>query len=578
DGGTDTTDRIVKNIQKRLRVSAKDNSSLISVQFEFSQPATASMIVNAVMNAYLANANATRAAQVGRTNDWVLRQSAAYRADIESLEKRIADFLQENNIPEVQGSYVAAIQLNKVQEQLVAAREELVRQQAALDTVSRGGGHSIAGATEALESKTIQTLKEFDIKLSEQISRLAPTDPRRINLEAALRNVQARMNRETQLVFDAAARNVEVARARVQSLEQAVQGEAARSQSSTIAGQTLRQLTAELDAKRQHYSTFLANAEQVRLAAVQAPTAHLLYEAVTPQRPAMSFGILSLVFGFIGGLLGSSGLIVLRNSMGTRINSTSDLALATGLPILGALPEIQGSRMGGLRQAARIAPLMTETFRAMWVRMRPQQSDGTVILVTSSEIGEGKTTVATSMARQFGNDGFRVLLVDADLRHPNIARVLNRRPVRGLEAVLEGRVTLEGAVAVDPVSGIDCLLATGGTNASPRLFSSAEFKQLLNTARRLYDFVILDSPPVLHVADPVLMASQCRFVLFVVQASRMAPDLVMEAVHRFYLEDREKIHGLLTRTPPRDLAAPDYYSGYTSPSRSASLPVIGVRR
>ena len=576
--GDDTTDRTVRNIQKRLRVQAKDNSSLISVQFEFSQPATAALIVNAVMNAYLANANMTRHAHMTRTSDWVSGQSAAYRADVEGLEKRVAAFLKENSVPEVQGSYVAAMQLNKTQEQLVAAREDLTRQQAALDTVSRGGGHALAGATETLGSKTIQILKEFDVRLNEQISRLASTDPRRINLEAALKYVQTRTNRETNLVFEAAARDVEIARARVQSLERAAQEEAARSQSTAIAGQTLRQLTAELDAKRQQYAAFLANAEQARLAAVQSSTAHILYGAVPPQQPAMSFGLLSLVFGVIGGVLGSSGLIVLRNSMGLRINSTADLALMTGLPVLGALPEVKGPMTDAGRKTNRIAPLVRETFRAMCVRMQPQQSDGAVILVTSSEVGEGKTTVATSMALQFGNDGFRVLLIDADVRHPSIASVLNLKPVHGLEAVLDGRVLLENAITVNSTSGVDCLVATGSANASPRMFSSREFKQLLNTARRLYDFVILDSPPVLHVVDPVPMASECRYVLFIVQANRLAPEFVMEATRRFYPEDREKIQGLLTRARPRDQEASDYYSGYSLPSRSPGLPLIGMRR
>ena len=95
-----------------------------------------------------------------------------------------------------------------------------------------------------------------------------------------------------------------------------------------------------------------------------------------------------------------------------------------------------------------------------------------------------------------------------------------------------------------------------------RYFASEEFRQLLALSRNEYDFVILDSAPVLHVADPVLLAKLCHYVIFVVEAGRVSGDLVAEAIRRFPEADRNKIYTLLTRVRFNDLDKRDYYRGY----------------
>ena len=95
-----------------------------------------------------------------------------------------------------------------------------------------------------------------------------------------------------------------------------------------------------------------------------------------------------------------------------------------------------------------------------------------------------------------------------------------------------------------------------------RALSSDRFEQLLTASRRAYDFVILDSPPVLHVADPVLLANLCQHVIFIVEAGRVPGEQVGEATRRFPAEDRSKMVTLLTRVRPSHLDKRDYYSGY----------------
>ena len=164
-----------------------------------------------------------------------------------------------------------------------------------------------------------------------------------------------------------------------------------------------------------------------------------------------------------------------------------------------------------------------------------------------------------TLARRFADDGFRVLLIDADLRRPRIASILDLSHYNELGLVLEGKVALEHGVVT--VNGLDYLLAYEQDNPV-KVLSSDQFVELLSASRRTYDYVILDSPPVLHVADPVVLAKMCQHIIFIVQAGRLSDELVREATQRFAEEDRAKMVTLLTRVPSRYLKSHDYYSGY----------------
>ena len=559
EDGNDATDKIVTYIQKHLLVRATDNSSsVISVQFEAGAPHTAAMVVNALMATYLSTVDAARDAQIAKTDQWISQQMAINSQEVKSAEQRVTQFMQEHhNLSEVQGSLTGAIQLSKDQAQLALAREDLARQQAALDTISHGGGGSITGAQETLESKSIQTLKELEAKVIGQISSLSPSDPRRIPLRDKLSGLRAQINNENGSVANSISRTVRIARAHVQALEIAVQKESQIAQDSTVAGSTLRQLTNDLEAKRQLYVAFLTRAGQVRISAVQAPSARILFQAVPPQRPVLSFGVISLLLGFLGGVVGAAGIIMMRSTLSLKINSTDEMAIVTGLPAFGSLPDF---KQGILEP--QTGSLVTETFRAMWLAMRSPQNGGTAILVTSTESKEGKSTIALALACRFAGDGFRVLLIDADLRRPRLATILELRPGGYLESVLSGTVTLDMAVVHDTKLGLSCLLANGSFENPIRALSSDRFEQLLTSSRQAYDFVILDSPPVLHVADPVLLANLCQHIIFIVEAGRVPGEQVGEAIRRFPAGDRSKMITLLTRVRPGHLDKRDYYSGY----------------
>ena len=456
------------------------------------------------------------------------------------------------------------MRVSRVNDQLAVEREVLARQQAMLDTVTRNGGVS---AQETLASRTIQALKEREALLIQEIALLAPNDPRRGPIQAGLTSMRAEIASETDKIIASIKRDTEVARSTVAALESLAQVLTTSAQTSSVAAATLVKLKSDVEAKRQIYLDFTTRADQARLAAGQVASARILYQAEPPRQPDHASALMALLFGGIGGMATACGLIFVRAVMNTKINSTNDMALIMGIPVFGSLPEIKGGARRDLLTA--IAPsqttsLVTETLRALWLAMGSVATDrqGITVVVTSSEIGEGKTTVAVALACRVASDGFRVLLIDTDLRCPRVASIFNMVKKRFLEFVVKGSVTLEQAVSHDPRSGVDCLLADGSSENPMKVLASEQFEAMIMASRRLYDLVVLDSPPVLRVADAVMLAKFSRHILFIVEAGRMTADLVIEAIRRFAEEDRPRIVPILSRVRPANLNKRDYYGGY----------------
>jgi Mrp family chromosome partitioning ATPase len=166
------------------------------------------------------------------------------------------------------------------------------------------------------------------------------------------------------------------------------------------------------------------------------------------------------------------------------------------------------------------------------------------------------------LAQSFADDGFRVLLIDTDLRRPRLAKMLDLRADHFIESVLANDVSVEKATVRATKFGFDCLLSDGRSRNPAKVLLSKEFEQLLTASKQAYDFVILDSAPVLHVVDPVLLANVSDYIVFVVKTGRVPGDLVGEATRRFTDAERGRMLTVLTGVQPNKMDKRDYYSGY----------------
>lgn len=238
--------------------------------------------------------------------------------------------------------------------------------------------------------------------------------------------------------------------------------------------------------------------------------------------------IQSLALGLVVGLLLGGGLALWAELSDRSFRSPADVRRHLGLPVLGHIPLIPTDEPPEVRPQARLDPVLTVYLRPKSVEAEAvrgirtqilfstQNRNHQVIQVTSPSMGDGKSTLAANLAIALAAAGKRVVLVDCDFRKPRVHRLFDlSNPEVGLASVVADEADLGGAVQTCEIPNLSLLPCGPRPDHPAELLSGPKFLDVLNDLRGSYDYVILDTPPVLAVSDPVAVAPRADAVLLV---------------------------------------------------------------
>jgi capsular exopolysaccharide family len=252
-------------------------------------------------------------------------------------------------------------------------------------------------------------------------------------------------------------------------------------------------------------------------------------EAVAPVGPVSPRPLLNLAAGVLGGLLLGAGVAVLRETLDTTLKTSEALGEFTALPGLGTIPFDRNAPRQPLVSADGHSK-RAEAFRKLRANLQFSQVDDPprIIVVTSSVPGEGKTNTAANLALSLAEAGVSTCLVDADLRRPCMAPAFGLVQDAGLTTVLIGQAHIKDVM--QQAGGRLSVLASGAVPPNPtELLASARMKEVLRELADTYEVVIVDTAPLLPVADTVGLASLAQGALLVVRAARTSRDQVRTA-------------------------------------------------
>ena len=251
------------------------------------------------------------------------------------------------------------------------------------------------------------------------------------------------------------------------------------------------------------------------------PNVRIIDEAVPPLKPSSPNIRLNLAAGFLGGIALGIGLVFVVAYLDDRIKSPVDIESALGISILGVLPRLK--KMSDIDKAKVVANQgdfqVTETYRSIYsaIKLNKQGSNAQVIMTTSTIPSEGKSFASSNLALTFASHGERTLLLDCDLRLPNVAKSLNLKNDCGLIQILEGKTSASQAIQHAVYPGIDILSTGGKSNQSTQLLNSPDFAQLLNELRQNYDRILIDCPPLAAVSDALNIVSLTDGVIYLIK-------------------------------------------------------------
>jgi capsular exopolysaccharide synthesis family protein len=241
--------------------------------------------------------------------------------------------------------------------------------------------------------------------------------------------------------------------------------------------------------------------------------------------------LLAAVLGLIVGLL----VIYFNSVWNDSFSSQEAVENELQLDVLAVIPKFKEEKSRyakGLVSITEPNSMISESFKMLRTNISymNKEDQNKVIMLTSSVGSEGKTTTSCNLAITIAQDHKKVLLIDGDLRKPNLFKMFKIMMMPGLTDIIYGKYTLSEAVqrAVD-VPGLDILTAGRLTSITTELLSSVSFRKIIDEARERYDFIIVDAPPVLNVSDTIIISKLVDKVLFIVAMDMTNRALVKEA-------------------------------------------------
>jgi capsular exopolysaccharide synthesis family protein len=308
-----------------------------------------------------------------------------------------------------------------------------------------------------------------------------------------------------------------------------------------------------------------------------AVTVSIVDRAVSPFAPISPNPARNVTLGVLLGLLLGIGLAVGFEYIDTSVKSRED-AEQLGLPVVGVIPRLD-TRGADVYLDRDPQDAGSEAFRKLRTAIgylgveKPIQT----LLVTSSMAQEGKTTIALNLAAAYAQSGYSTVLVEADLRRPSLHRIFGVSGTDGLTTVIIGDANLTSSLRVGEIAGLQCLVA-GAIPPNPvELLESEQMRDVLSRLRSQFDMVVVDSPPVMPVADSLALATMCDGVVAVARAGKTNRDRLVEAIKQI-----ERSNGHFIGVIMNCLRAGDasyeygYYNAYRS-ARPADRPAASRR-
>ena len=332
-------------------------------------------------------------------------------------------------------------------------------------------------------------------------------------------------------------------------------------------------LAREADTNRALYDGLLQRYKELNAAAgVATSNVAIIDQAETPLGPSSPNHARDIMLALVLGLFLAALMVFLSIQLDDAIRVPEDMETKLGLPLLGIVPQSEGDPQDALLDPKSQLSEGYNALRASLLHSTPAGLPA-VLLITSAQPGEGKTTTAQAVSLTLARLGKTVLLVDGDLRRPAIHRVFGVPNERGLSTLLTTLDPLESAVQPSSEPRLS-LVPSGPVPPSPtELVASTRFRALIDQMAEKFDVVVIDSPPILGLADAPTMAAMVDGVVFVVEAGRSRRGGLKAALRRLRGMRPNLIGGVLTKFDTTQAANKysDYYGShnYEYPSQTS---------
>lgn len=550
-----------------LTVSPVRNSRLVELRFSSSDPKLAADMANAHAKAYILQNLEMRFSASKEASDWLGGQLAEQRKKVEESEIALQNYKETHDAVAVEDRQNIVVQrladLNSAVTKVKTGRIEKEAQYNQLKTLQ--GTPAVDSFPAVIANEYIQKLKSEIGDMQRQQAQLADKygerHPEMVKIRSAIQSTQAKYDNEVSKVIQSVRAEYEAALAQERSLVGALEGQKSEALGLNRKGIEYSVLSREAESNRQIYESLLQRTKETGISSeLKTSNIRVVDTAELPTYPVLPRRQRDLMMAAISGCILALGLVFLFEYLDNRIKSPQELRAHLNLPFLGMVPAIDASGPTLLHNG--VPPAFAEAIRAVRTNVLFSSADEGVrmVVVTSAGPSEGKSMFSSNLSVSLAQAGQRVLHIDADMRRPRVHEIFEVSQEPGLSNLLVSDCKPSEAVRKTTVQNL-CILPAGMIPPNPaELLGSKRCAEYFSTLSEHFDWVIIDSPPVLAVADASVLANSATGVVFVVGADQTSRYTAKAAVEQLHAVGAHIIGAVLNRADVE--RNPYYYSAY----------------
>ena len=593
--GLPEREKLMKEIERNLTVRTSGNSRLLEVTYESPDPKGAADFANTLVSQFIELSQEERWKSAQGTAEWLTSHLDKMKAQLEQSETEMQEYARTSGLSFTsEKENLAESRLKELQDDLSKAQADRIANQAKLEGAKSKPADTLP---EVLDDTTMreyrQRLTDLQRQYAELSATLTPEHYKVQRVQAQIDELKSAMQRERGNVVHRIGNEYSAALRRETLLSRArdVQAKVVADQSEkAIHYDTLKR---DVDSNRHLYEVMLQRVKEASLASAMRDSNAMVIDRarppLLPYRPSLP---MNSAIGLCSGVLFGFGFVLLRERVNRRISAPGDAQVYLDLPELGVIPldetAIPRQISNGLhpRRPAPVLPawksdcpelatwkrkpsMVAECARTTLTSILLPNENGEgpqLIVITSPCPGDGKTTVACNLSIAVAEIGRKVLLIEGDLRRPRLNKVFGVGNNWGLSDVLRGDGPLENVsvshlVRETEVAGL-YLLPGGSCGGTPsNLFYSPRMSTLLMRLRAEFDMILMDAPPMIHLADARVLGHLADGVVLVIRAGQTTTESALSACQRF-AEDGTRVLGTILNSWDPKTTGGYGYGGY----------------
>jgi succinoglycan biosynthesis transport protein ExoP len=562
DSADRSAERAIANAINRVRGAlnvsrVQQTGQVLSIAITWEDPVRAAQLANAVADAYVVDQLDARLESAKRASGWLSDRLVDLRRQLRDSEEAVATFRKEHGLTR-SGPTVALNeqQLLDLNSKLIAARTDAAEKKSRVDFLAdlAAGKKTLDSLPDSLvsASSVIGPLRSKFADASQReadlLARYNTRHPAVVNVEAEKRDIQRSIVVETQRMAEAVRGDYSLAKARLDAVERSMREATGQGELDNDDAVRLRELERTAAVNKSIFEDFL---QKAKITDEQSTFRARDVRVIMPAQPGgQSFPdtgrvlLIALLAGLGLGVGGALGMEMLK----AGFTNPREVEEALGIPVLASVRKVKKSQLvkGGKSTSFAFYQInfpfshFSESMRTLRssIHMSDVDQPPKVIHVTSARPGEGKTTIAANLAISAASAGLKVALVDADLRHPATSRLFKLEQEKGLVDLLIGNTTVDDVLKFHKDFKL-MVIPAGSRSLNPTdVLGSDRMKGFISRLRETFDYVVLDSPPVGPVIDPVIVAQLADKTIFVIQWASTPRELVETSIKQLHTHKR----------------------------------------